>query len=122
MRRACLLLACALSAPLRAHAQATDEDLELLRLLATPITALPPLPLQMPASRNHSYIIVRLQSGFRDGPSGKQMHATAVGIDYQILGGSVVGLTGGFQNRDCGISGVECGSHPLFGAVVYSAS
>ncbi len=115
-RASWFVVTCALVAPLRVHAQATDEQLELLRLLATPITALPPLPLQMPASRNHSYIIVRLQSGFRDGPSGRQMHATAVGIDYQILGGSVVGLTGGFQNRDCGVPGVECGSHALFGA------
>lgn len=111
-----VLIACAVVAPVNAHAQATDEDLELLRLLATPITALPPLALQMPASRNHSYFIGRIQSGFRDGPSGQSMAATAVGIDYQILGGSVVGLTGGVQKRDCGIPGVDCGRHALFGA------
>jgi hypothetical protein len=111
-----LMLACATIAPVCLRAQATDEDLELLRLLATPITALPPLALQMPASRNHSYIIARLQSGYREGPYGSNMSATAVGLDYQILGGSVIGVTGGFQNRDCKVPGVDCGKHALFGA------
>lgn len=108
-------LVCAVIAPFRIGAQATDEDLELLRLLATPITALPPLPLPMPASRNHSYLIGRLQSGYREGPGGTRMPATAVGVDLQYLGGSVVGLTAGFQKRDCKIPGIDCGNHALFG-------
>jgi hypothetical protein len=108
------LAACALAAPLRSGAQATDDDLEILRLYATPIGALPAISLPMPASRNHSNLIGRIQTGYRKGPSGTSLPATAVGLDIQYQGGSVLGLTAGAQKRDCRI--VEsCGYHPMFG-------
>jgi hypothetical protein len=103
-----LLLPCA------AHAQ-TDSELARLRLLGVPVTALGPLSLPMPASRNHSYFIGRLQSGFREGPSGDQMPAFAAGVDFQYRGGSILGVTGGFQRRDCGTLGSGCGGHAMFG-------
>lgn len=100
--------------PLRLAAQASDDDLEILRLYATPIGALPAISLPMPASRNRSNLIGRLQTGYRKGPSGTSLPATAVGVDIQYQGGSVLGLTAGAQKRDCRI--VEsCGYHPLFG-------
>ena len=37
------------------HAQVSDGDLAALRLVSVPATALPPISLPMPASRNHSY-------------------------------------------------------------------
>jgi hypothetical protein len=108
------LAACAIAAPLRSDAQASDDDLEILRLYATPIGALPAISLPMPASRNHSNLIGRLQTGYRKGPSGTSLPATALGLDIQYQGGSVLGLTAGAQKRDCRI--VEsCGYHPLFG-------
>lgn len=101
--------------PLIGHAQATETELATLRLLAVPNTALPPVSLPMPASRNHNYFIGRFQVGYRKGPSGDRMPAFAGGIDFQYRGGSIVGITGGVQRRDCGIPGTDCGSHPLFG-------
>lgn len=101
--------------PQIAGAQATDADIALLRLVGVPNTALPPVSLPMPASRNHSYLIGRFQAGYREGPSGHAMPAFAGGIDLQYRGGSVLGITGGWQRRDCGIEGPNCGGHPLFG-------
>ena len=101
--------------PVIGHAQATETELATLRLLAVPITALPPVSLPMPASRNHNYFIGRFQVGYRKGPSGDRMPAFAGGVDFQYRGGSIVGITGGVQRRDCGIPGTDCGSHPLFG-------
>jgi hypothetical protein len=43
------------------------------------------------------------------------MPAFAGGVDLQYRGGSTIGVTGGFQRRDCGIAGTDCGSHALFG-------
>lgn len=105
---ATLLLPCA------AHAQ-TDFELARLRLLGVPVTALGPLSLPMPASRNHNYLIGRLQSGFREGPSGTEMPAFAAGVDLQYRGGSIIGVTGGYQRRDCGSVGSGCGGHAMFG-------
>lgn len=108
-------VACALLAPTKSSAQLSDDDLKILRLFSTPIGALPAISLPMPASRNHSNLIGRLQTGYRKGPSGTSLPATAVGLDLQYQGGSVLGLTAGAQKRDCRI--VEsCGYHPLFGA------
>lgn len=101
--------------PIVTHAQATDAEIATLRLLGVPITALPPVSLPMPASRNHNYFIARLQTGYRKGPSGDPMPAFAAGIDLQYRGGSTIGVTGGVQRRDCGIPGTDCGSHALFG-------
>ena len=101
--------------PAISQAQATDDDIALLRLIGVPNTALPPVSLPMPASRNHNYIIGRFQAGYREGPSGRAMPAFAGGVDLQYRGGSVVGLTAGWQRRDCGIDGSNCGGHALFG-------
>lgn len=111
----CLGLTCALIAPMSVSAQTSDENLELLRLLATPIGALPPIALPMPASRSHNYWIGRLQFGDREGPSGSRMPAAAAGLDFQYLGGSIAGVTAGYQKRDCGIVDAKCGGHPFFG-------
>jgi len=104
-----------LTLPWVSNAQATDAELARLRLLGVPITALGPLSLPMPASRNHNYFIGRLQSGFREGPSGTEMPAFAAGVDFQYRGGSIIGVTGGYQRRDCGTLGSGCGGHAMFG-------
>lgn len=101
--------------PSLAQAQASDGDLAALRLLSVPVTALPPISLPMPASRDHSYFIGRLQTGVRKGPGGEAMPAIAGGIDFQYRGGSVIGATVGYQRRDCGIAGSDCGGHAMFG-------
>ncbi|HEX6574182.1 MAG TPA: hypothetical protein VF042_04355, partial [Gemmatimonadaceae bacterium] len=101
--------------PSIASAQASEAELALLRLIGVPNTALPPVSLPMPASRNHNYYIGRLQAGYREGPSGGAMPAFAAGIDLQYRGGSVLGITGGWQRRDCGVDGPDCGGHALFG-------
>ena len=95
--------------------EATDAELAVLRLLGVPNTALPPVSLPMPASRNHNYFIGRFQAGYRKGPSGDAMPAFAGGIDFQYRGGSTIGVTGGWQQRDCGLLGTNCGGHALFG-------
>jgi len=108
------ILAWCAAAPSSVRAQASQDDMEILRLFATPIGALPAISLPMPASRNHSNLIGRFQTGYRKGPSGTSLPASAVGLDIQYQGGSVLGLTAGAQKRDCRI--VEsCGYHPLFG-------
>ena len=117
MRTTLTLLAVAgfVFAPTLVHAQASDAELAALRLLSVPVTALPPIALPMPASRNHSYFIGRLQAGVRKGPGGEAMPAIAGGIDFQYRGGSVIGATVGYQKRDCGIVGGDCGGHSMFG-------
>ena len=110
-----LCAAVILIAPVAGRAQTTDADLSALRLLGVPVTALPPISLSMPASRNHNYIIGKLQAGLRKGPSGDAMPSFAAGLDLQYRGGSVIGLTGGYQRRDCGTVGAGCGGHALFG-------
>ncbi len=118
MTRHTLMLALGLGIciPAVGRAQASDQEIEVIRLLSVPLTALPPLSLPMPASRNHSYWIGRLQAGYRKTPSGYAVPAGALGLDRQIKGGSVFGVTGGYQKRDCKIPGSECGGHTLFGA------
>lgn len=112
-----LLLALAMQMPARAHAQASEDDLQRLRLESTPIGALPPLALPMPASRNHNYWGARLQAGYRRERRGpNDLLAVAGGVDYQARGGSTFGLTAGFQDRDCELAGEVCGRHSLFGA------
>jgi hypothetical protein len=97
------------------EAQASHDQQEVLLLEATPIGALPPIALPMPASRNHSYWGFRLQGGDREGPTESHLTAFAAGIDFQYLGGSVIGITGGYQKRDCSLLGSNCGGHALFG-------
>ena len=103
-------------APTFAHAQATEDELHVLRLEATPIGALPPIALPMPASRNQHYWGGRLQVGQRTGRGGSDLGAIAAGVDLQYRGGSVYGITAGYQRRDCELLGADCGGHPLFGA------
>jgi hypothetical protein len=104
-------------APIIAQAQTTisHAQQEILLLEATPIGALPPIPLPMPASRNHNYWGFRLQTGTREGPGESNLPAFAGGIDFQYRGGSSIGITGGYQKRDCGLIGANCGGHALFG-------
>ena len=99
----------------QARAQGTQDQQELLLFEATPIGALPPIPLPMPASRNHNYWGFRIQSGHREGPGESAIPAVGVGIDWQYRGGSVIGVTGGWQKRDCGILGADCGGHAFYG-------
>jgi hypothetical protein len=104
-------------APIVAGAQTdiTHAQQEVLLLEATPVGALPPIALPMPASRNHSYWGFRLQVGDRESPGESRLPAFAGGIDFQYRGGSVIGVTGGYQKRDCGLIGGACGGHTLFG-------
>ena len=113
---ATVILTAALAMPALAHAQNPDNPQQTLRLEATPIGALPPIALPMPASRNHNYWGVRLQAGHRRGRSGPDLLAVAGGIDLQWRGGSTYGLTGGYQSRDCEVVGSNCGGHAFFGA------
>jgi len=104
-------------APIFAGAQTdiTHAQQEILLLEATPVGALPPIALPMPASRNHSYWGFRLQAGDRESPGESGLPAFGGGIDFQYRGGSVIGITGGYQKRDCGLIGGACGGHTLFG-------
>ena len=97
MRKNPTLLAVAgfLLAPPLVQAQVSEADLAALRLLSVPVTALPPIALPMPASRNHNYFIGRLQAGERKGPGREAMPAIAGGIDLQYRGGSVIAATVG---------------------------
>ena len=111
-----LLLAGALSGPSGAAAQA-PQSLEVLTAEATPIGALPPLALPMPASRDNNYWGLRLQVGQRRERGPEDLFAVAAGIDYQVRGGSIFGVTGGYQSRqNCQPTINACGGHSLFGA------
>lgn len=111
-----LCAACTMmQAPGDAHAQSADE-LRLLRLRATPIGALPQLSLPMPASRGRNYWGLRLQTGQRRDSDGADLSAIAGGVDLQWNGGSVFGLTGGYQARACEFTEPDCGGHLMFGA------
>ena len=83
---------------------------------ATPIGALPPMALPMPASRDHNYWGLRLQTGQRIQRGPEDLFAVATGIDFQVRGGSVFGLTGGYQRRQKCQATSDCGGHSLFGA------
>lgn len=89
----------------------------ILAFEATPIGALPPMALPMPASRDHNYWGLRLQTGQRVQRGPEDLLAVATGVDFQIRGGSVFGLTGGYQWRQhCQAPSSDCGGHSLFGA------
>lgn len=105
-----------LSAPYLAQAQ-TAAPLPILTAEATPIGALPPIALPMPASRDHSYWGIRLQTGQRRERGPEDLLAVAGGVDYQVRGGSIFGVTGGYQWRqNCQSATTDCGGHSLFGA------
>lgn len=108
-------LAATLCLPCGAVAQST-QPLPISTDEATPIGALPPMPLPMPASRDQNYWGLRLQYGQRNERTGPEdLTAIAGGIDYQLRGGSIFGITGGYQQRKNCQSTTYCG-HPLFGA------
>ena len=110
-----VILAATLAMPSIALAQ-TAAPLPVSTDEATPIGALPPMPLPMPASRDQNYWGLRLQYGQRNERGGPEdLYAIAGGIDYQLRGGSIFGLTGGYQGRRNCQSTTYCG-HPLFGA------
>jgi hypothetical protein len=110
------MLSLALMSPVVAKSQATERDIEILRLMGTPIGALSPISLPMAASRNHNYFIGRFQTGQRRSSGGTNLAAAAVGVDLQYRGGSIYGLTAGWQERECRFAGASCGGHALFGA------
>jgi hypothetical protein len=106
----------ALATPSAAPAQ-TPQPLPILAAEATPIGALPPMALPMPASRDQSYWGLRLQVGERQQRGGPEdLLAVAGGIDFQWRGGSVFGVTGGYQRRQNCPAVNDCGGHSLFGA------
>lgn len=110
---ACLAPVCLV--PGQAYAQEpTEAQLRILRIESTPIGALPPLPLPMPASRDHHYWGIRAQAGNRH-QGGRDLLALAGGIDLQWRGGSIFGVTGGYQKRDCALAGPDCGGHLFVG-------
>ena len=108
-----IAVALLLATPARAQ---TAGEAHLRRLLALPIGALPPLPMLMPASRNHNYWVGRFQAGTQWNNLVGDQTAVAAGLDFQWRGGSVFGITAGYQFADCEETVVGCGSHALFGA------
>ncbi len=96
--------------------QAQGREIHILSVQSTPIGALPPIALPMPASRNHHYWGFRLQTGHRSGSGGADLNAFAAGLDLQYKGGSTFGVTAGYQSGDCGAPNRDCENHTLFGA------
>lgn len=110
-----LLIAAALLSPCVTAAQVV-QPLPIETEEATPVGALPPMPLPMPASRDQNYWGLRLQYGQRNERGGPEdLFAVAGGVDFQLRGGSIFGLTGGYQGRRHCQSTTDC-SHTLFGA------
>jgi hypothetical protein len=113
---AVLLLGGVVSWSGRAPAQATVASPGELSAEATPIGALPPVALPMPASRDQSYWGLRLQSGLRKQPGANDLFAIAAGVDYQVSGGSIFGITGGYQRpQRCQSTLADCSGHSLYG-------
>lgn len=119
--RAALLLAvlCTVTDAGSARAQTAPPlppvELQLLRIESTPAGALPRMALPMPAHRDRHYLAFRLQTGYRGGRGGgTDMPAIAGGIDLQWRGGSIIGVTAGYQGRDCELLGPDCGGHAMF--------
>ena len=110
-----LLIGFLLALPRIGEAQ-TVPPLPIATEEATPVGAIPPMPLPMPASRDQSYWGLRLQVGQRNERRGPEnLIAVAAGVDYQLRGGSIYGLTAGYQRRENCQSSTNCG-HALFGA------
>jgi hypothetical protein len=110
-----LMVVAAFAAPFVVHAQSA-QPLPIATEEATPIGAIPPMPLPMPASRDQNYWGFRLQYGQRNERGGPEdLSAIAAGVDYQLRGGSIFGLTGGYQTRRNCQSTSDC-RHQLFGA------
>lgn len=101
--------------PGMAGGQEPEPVSPILDVEATPIGALPPLALPMPASRNHNYWTFRAQAGNRLGRDGPDLMTVAGGVDLQWRGGSIFGVTAGYQEPDCQ-DGQLCDGHVLLGA------
>jgi hypothetical protein len=115
VRTLTILWIATLAAPTSVAAQLTGTG-RLLSAEATPIGALPPLAMPMPASRNHNYWGLRLQAGHRIGRDGDDVLSLAGGLDLQWRGGSIFGATVGYQQQLCDpVVGEECESHWLLG-------
>lgn len=112
---AAMLLALAAGVRAAPAAAQTAGEMHLRRLLSVPLGALPPMAIMMPASRNHNYGVLRIQAGTqRENLVGDQ-NTVAAGLDLQWRGGSVFGLTAGWQDADCSGGLPGCESHALFG-------
>ncbi len=109
-----VLFAAGVGAPLDLASQ--ERQIHILSVQSTPIGALPPIALPMPASRNHHYWGIKIQSGIRTGIGEANLNAYAATVDLQYKGGSTFGVTAGYQTGDCGFPNRECKSHTLFGA------
>jgi hypothetical protein len=110
-----VILAGALLAP-PALGQLTSGEQHLRRILATPIGGLPPVAMPMPASRDRNYWAFRLQGGHNQRNNAPNVQAVAAGLDLQVQGGSIAGVTAGYHFQDCDSGDVDCGGHALFGA------
>lgn len=113
-RGALLALATLLGACLPAEAQLTDHAVRLQRLRSTPVGALPPMALPMPASRDNNYWTVKLQLGQQRGPSG-EARTIGGGLDFQWRGGSSFGATVAQRGTACEDGAPGCESHLMFG-------
>jgi hypothetical protein len=111
-----LALATVLGAASPARAQTSDHTFRILRLESTPVGALPPIALPMPASRDNDYWAARVAVGQLRGGDPERL-AIGGGLDFQWRGGSAFGLTAGYRERDCDLAGPDCGGHAMFGAL-----
>ncbi|MGH7552254.1 MAG: hypothetical protein ACREMQ_04425 [Longimicrobiales bacterium] len=117
MRVRDLVISCfvVLAAATSVAAQQTGNG-RLMSAEATPIGALPPLAMPMPASRSHNYWGLRFQAGHRIGRDGDDVLSLAGGLDLQWRGGSIFGATAGYQQHLCDpIVGEDCEAHLLLG-------
>lgn len=111
-----MLIAVICAATKVARGQATVPP-PLFAFEATPIGALPPMALPMPASRDYNYWGFRLQAGQRRDRGLEDLLAVAGGVDLQMRGGSIFGVTGGHQWRQhCQSTITDCGGHSIYGA------
>lgn len=95
---------------------AQGREVHILSVQSTPVGALPPIALPMPASRNHHYWSMKLQNGWRRGED-VDLKAYGATVELQYRGGSTFGVTAGYQSGECGASeGRECKAHALLGA------
>ena len=91
----------------------SQGEIHLRRLLGVPIGALPPVAILMPASRNHNYLVGRVQGGRLTGSAGDR-DAVGAGVDIQWRGGSSFGATAGYQRNECAIA-ADCPDHWMYG-------
>ena len=100
-----------------ALAQTDPAEVHVRRLLATPIGGLPPVAMPMPASRDRNYWAFRLQGAGHHRNNRPDERVIAGGVDLQWQGGSVVGITAGYDHPTCA-ENLECPGHFLFGGRV----